>query len=64
MANTEFVPIRSHQSITRHYDMEPIIDIYATPSGRDLGAVARDITAVLEDMKGAARKGAVVVLRG
>ena len=28
---------------SRHYNIQPAIDIYATPQGRDLGAVAGDI---------------------
>jgi len=42
----------------------PAIDIYATPNGRDLGAVAGDINHVLQQMKAQAPKGATVTLRG
>ena len=39
-------------------------DIYATPAGRDLGAVGGDIKRVLADLKAEAPKGATVTLRG
>ena len=32
-----------------HYNTRPVIDIYATPQGRDLGAIAADIDKVLKD---------------
>ena len=32
-----------------HYNVRPVIDIYATPQGRDLGAVAADIHKVIND---------------
>ncbi|MBI0476349.1 efflux RND transporter permease subunit [Sphingomonas sp. MA1305] len=51
-------------AVVSHYNIAPVIDIYATPAGRDLGAVAGDIRKVLEDLKGQAPKGATVALRG
>ena len=32
-----------------HYNVRPVIDIYATPQGRDLGGVAADIRQIIED---------------
>ncbi|WP_206240434.1 efflux RND transporter permease subunit [Novosphingobium terrae] len=51
-------------AVISHYNIEPIIDIYATPSGRDLGAVAHDIDTVIARMKAKAPKGTIVALRG
>lgn len=51
-------------AIVSHYNIAPSIDIYASPNGRDLGAVAGDIKRVLAETKGDMPKGASVVLRG
>ena len=47
-----------------HYNIAPVVDIFATPNGRDLGAVAGDIQRVLAALKDQAPKGATVTLRG
>lgn len=54
----------SAPAVVSHYNIAPAIDIYATPDGRDLGAVAGDIKQVLKDMAAQAPKGATVTLRG
>ncbi len=47
-----------------HYAVKPALDIYAATQGRDLGAVAADITAVLKATEAHRPKGAEVHLRG
>jgi multidrug efflux pump subunit AcrB len=51
-------------AVVNHYNVRPVIDIYATPQGRDLGAVAGDIRQVIRDTAHDLPKGAGVVLRG
>src|SRR5258708_6222944 len=34
-------------AVASHYNVRPVIDIYATPQGRDLGGVAADIRSVM-----------------
>ncbi|MBB3695795.1 efflux RND transporter permease subunit [Sphingomonas sp. BK580] len=51
-------------AVVSHYNIAPVVDIFATPAGRDLGAVAGDIRTVLDDLKAEAPKGATVTLRG
>lgn len=51
-------------AVVSHYNIAPSIDIFATPNGRDLGAVAGDINRVLKEMKAQAPKGVTVTLRG
>jgi multidrug efflux pump subunit AcrB len=51
-------------AVISHYAISPAIDIYATPQGRDLGAVAADIQRVLDDTQAQLPKGATVTLRG
>ena len=47
-----------------HYNVRRVIDIYATPEGRDLGAVAADVRKVVHNLARQAPKGAQVQLRG
>jgi multidrug efflux pump subunit AcrB len=51
-------------ALVSHYDVRPVIDIYATPQGRDLGGIASDIRAVIKATAGDVPRGATVVLRG
>jgi multidrug efflux pump subunit AcrB len=51
-------------AVASHYNVRPVIDIYATTQGRDLGAVAADIRKVMQDTAKNAPNGATVVLRG
>jgi multidrug efflux pump subunit AcrB len=51
-------------AVASHYNVRPVIDIYATPQGRDLGGVAADIRQVMQDTAQGVPKGASVALRG
>ena len=50
--------------VVSHYNVQPVIDIYATTHDRDLGAIAADIQHVLNDTKKDVPVGSTVVLRG
>jgi multidrug efflux pump subunit AcrB len=51
-------------AVVTHYNTRPVIDIYATTQGRDLGAVAGDIRKALSDTQPALPKGTTTTLRG
>jgi len=51
-------------AVVSHYNVQPVIDIFATPQGRDLGALASDIQKVIHDTAPDLPKGASVALRG
>ncbi len=51
-------------AVASHYNVRPVIDIYATPQGRDLGGIAADIRQVIQDTAHDLPKGASVALRG
>jgi multidrug efflux pump subunit AcrB len=51
-------------AVASHYNVRPIVDIYATPQGRDLGGVAADINKVIQDTAHDLPNGASVALRG
>ncbi|QBB71430.1 efflux RND transporter permease subunit [Pseudolysobacter antarcticus] len=52
------------EGVVSHYDVQPVIDIFGAVQGRDLGAVARDIQAILDDTQKDVPKGSTVALRG
>ncbi|TPG49066.1 efflux RND transporter permease subunit [Sphingomonas glacialis] len=54
----------SSAAVVSHYNIAPVIDIFATPTDRDLGAVSGDILKVIKDLKGQTPKGVTVTLRG
>ncbi|MGC2810750.1 MAG: efflux RND transporter permease subunit [Bradyrhizobium sp.] len=51
-------------AVVSHYNVQPVIDIYATQQGRDLGALASDIQKVIHGTAPHLPKGATVALRG
>jgi multidrug efflux pump subunit AcrB len=51
-------------AVVSQYDIQPMFQIFATPQGRDLGAVATDVRAVIADTASQAPRGTSVVLLG
>lgn len=50
--------------VVSHNAIMPVIDIYANVQGRDLGAVAREMRAVIADMEAELPRGAAIALKG
>jgi multidrug efflux pump subunit AcrB len=51
-------------AVVSQYDIQPMVQIYATPAGRDLGAVAADVKTAISDTAKEVPKGSSVVLLG
>jgi multidrug efflux pump subunit AcrB len=51
-------------AVVSQYDIQTMVQIYATPQGRDLGAVAKDIQKIISDTANDVPKGSRVVLLG
>ncbi|MCD0419210.1 efflux RND transporter permease subunit [Rubrivivax sp. JA1024] len=51
-------------AVVSQYDIQPIVQIFATTQGRDLGAVSADIRKVIDETKAEVPKGSSVVLLG
>ena len=47
-----------------HYDIMPVVDVYAAVQGRDLGGVASDVRKVLDQFEGKLPRGTFINLRG
>jgi multidrug efflux pump subunit AcrB len=54
----------SSMALVSHYNVAPVIDIYGSFSGRDLGGVSRDINEVIDSMRSQLPRGSRVVVRG
>ncbi len=51
-------------AVVSHYNVQPVIDVYAGVQGRDLGAVAADIQNILHETAHQVPAGSTVVVRG
>src|SRR5258706_12935407 len=54
----------SSNAVVSHYNVRPVIDIFATPQGRDLGGIAADIRKLMQETGHEVPNGAGVALRG
>jgi multidrug efflux pump subunit AcrB len=52
------------EGVVSHYAVQPVVDIFASVQGRDLGAVSSDIRAVMARLHGDLPRGSQAVLRG
>src|SRR5262249_47093853 len=50
--------------VVSHYNVQPVMDVYASVQGRDLGGVARDTRNVLKDFENNLPRGTDIVMRG
>jgi multidrug efflux pump subunit AcrB len=51
-------------AVVSHYNIQPVIDLFATTQDRDLGGTAHDIQALIKATAKDAPRGATVTLRG
>jgi multidrug efflux pump subunit AcrB len=51
-------------AVESHYNIAPVIDIYGSVSGRDLGGVARDINKNIDAIRSQLPRGSQVIVRG
>jgi multidrug efflux pump subunit AcrB len=51
-------------AVVSQYDIQPMVQIFAAPQGRDLGGIAADVRKVIADTAKEVPKGSTVVLSG
>jgi len=51
-------------AVVNHYNVQPVIDVYASTQGRDLGGVATDIMKALKPFQDHLPRGTQIVVRG
>src|SRR5450755_1113059 len=54
----------SRPAVVSHYNIQPVIDVYASTQGRDLGAVAKETEKILEPFMNHLPRGSRIVVRG
>jgi CzcA family heavy metal efflux pump len=64
LANLATFSRGSEMGLVSHYDVMPVIDIFGSVDGRDLGAVARDITPIIARSEKDLPRGSEVAVRG
>jgi multidrug efflux pump subunit AcrB len=64
MENVATVRRRTGVAVISHYDVAPVYDVFANVQDRDLGAVARDVDAVLDSLRPSLPRGTTLVMRG
>jgi CzcA family heavy metal efflux pump len=51
-------------AVISHYNVQPVIDVYASTQGRDLGGVSRDVEKALQPFRGHLPRGTQLIVRG
>ncbi|HEX5061637.1 MAG TPA: efflux RND transporter permease subunit [Kofleriaceae bacterium] len=64
LGNLSTITRRAGAPVVSHYDVTPVIDIFAAVQGRDLGGVARDVERIIDAHRHELPKGTQVVMRG
>jgi multidrug efflux pump subunit AcrB len=54
----------SQNGVISHYNVQPVIDVFGSVQGRDLGGVAHDITRIVDQTRRQLPAGSSIVLRG
>ncbi len=54
----------AHIAAVSHYNVQPVIDLFGSVQGRDLGSVSRDIASIVDDAQKDLPRGSSTVLRG
>lgn len=64
LANVASITRTSERAVISHYNVQPVIDIFGSVQGRDLGGVARDINELVQKHEKDLPLGSRIVLRG
>jgi multidrug efflux pump subunit AcrB len=54
----------SSMAVVSHYNVAPVIDVFGSVDGRDLGAVSGDINKAIDSLRSQLPRGSFVVVRG
>src|SRR5580698_8202841 len=64
LGNLVQVAPTARPEVVSHYNVQPVIDVYASTQGRDLGGVARDTEELLKPFMDHLPRGTHIVMRG
>ena len=54
----------SGMAVVSHYNVAPVIDVFGSVDGRDLGGVSRDINKIIDSARNELPRGSQVIVRG
>ncbi len=64
LASFGTIRLNEEQGTVSHYDVQPVLDIYGSVQGRDLGGVAGDITRIVDESRKDLPRGSQILVRG
>jgi multidrug efflux pump subunit AcrB len=64
LADVASVQRATGDAVISHYDIQPVLDIFGSVQGRDLGGVSRDIEHLIEKSRNQLPRGSQIVMRG
>jgi multidrug efflux pump subunit AcrB len=64
LANLATVSPGITPAVVSHYNIQPVMDVYASVQGRDLGGVARDTRKIVSEFEKKLPRGTSLVMRG
>ena len=64
LGNLAQVSLTARPAVVSHYNVQPVIDVYSSTQGRDLGGVAADIRQALKPFADHLPRGTSIVVRG
>ena len=64
LANVAHMVRTNGSPVMSHYDVQPVIDVYAGVAGRDLGSVLREIQPLIKQAEKSLTRGSFIVVRG
>ena len=64
LADVASIKRANEMEVINHYNIRRVVDIYAAVQGRDLGAVGRDVTRIVDANRKSLPRGSFVTVRG
>jgi len=64
LANLATVRAATTPALVSHYNIQPVMDVYSSVQGRDLGGLARDTRRMLKEFENKLPRGTDLVVRG
>ncbi|MDB5825344.1 MAG: acrB/AcrD/AcrF family protein [Herminiimonas sp.] len=64
LGNLASVKLSSQPAVVTRYDLAPVVDIYTSVQGRDLGGVAKDVKKLVDEMQPKLPRGSQLAIRG
>jgi multidrug efflux pump subunit AcrB len=64
LADVASIKRANEMEVVNHYNIRRVVDIYATVQGRDLGAVGREVTRIVDANRKSLPRGSFVTVRG